>query len=214
MDPKELREQVIKDAKCKLILDAAHAVFAQKGYWDARLEDIAAAVGFSKASLYNYYPDKESIFLSLSIREYRGLFEAIDEESKNEKPFLDSIEAILRIVFGHFSEHFAFLVNINNFQNMIVLQGDMAKHPELSGELHALVHKGIFLLKTVVDRAKDRNAISPLHDSTTLAIFISSLVQSLQMLSWQSGRAVDVETAIRQIINFLKFGAGMVTEKP
>ena len=213
MDPRELREQIIKDAKCRLILDAAHTIFAQKGYWDARLEDIAAAVGFSKGSLYNYYPDKESIFLSLSIREYRGVFEALEAESKLDKPFLASVESMLRIIFDHFSEHFAFLININNFQNMMTLHGDMARHPDLSQQLHELVQRGILSLKVVVERARERNEISTLHDPMTLSLFIGSLVQSLQILSWQMGQPLGVDTAIRQIMNFIAHGVGLVTKQ-
>ncbi len=212
MDPRELREQVIKDAKCRLILDAAHTIFAEKGYWDARLEDIAAAVGFSKASLYNYYPDKETIFLSLAIREYHGMFESLEEESRREKPFLESVEAMLRIIYNHFREHYAFLVNINNFQNMITLHRDMLRHPELFQELHELFQRGIFSMKTVVEHGLNRKEISNRHDPATLALFIGSLVQSLQMLSWRMGRPIETDAAIGQIMDFIENGVGMVTK--
>jgi len=61
-NPKEVRDQTVRDAKTNLILDSALKVFSEKGYHETRLEDVAAAAGFSKASLYNYYEDKEEIF--------------------------------------------------------------------------------------------------------------------------------------------------------
>ena len=45
MDPKEVREQTIKDVKCGIILDAARKVFSEKRYLNARLEDIAVRQG-------------------------------------------------------------------------------------------------------------------------------------------------------------------------
>ena len=72
-DAKSKRETAIREAKNNLILDAALKIFSETGFHDSRLEDIAAAAGFSKASLYNYYEDKETIFLSLAIREYSAV---------------------------------------------------------------------------------------------------------------------------------------------
>ena len=44
------------------IADAALAVFAERGYAAARLTDIAARAGVSKAALYLYYPTKADLF--------------------------------------------------------------------------------------------------------------------------------------------------------
>jgi AcrR family transcriptional regulator len=44
------------------ILDAALAVFAEKGFAAARLDEIAARAGVSKGALYLYFETKEDIF--------------------------------------------------------------------------------------------------------------------------------------------------------
>ena len=44
------------------ILDAAEALFAQRGYAGATLRDVAAKVGLRTPSLYNHFPNKESIW--------------------------------------------------------------------------------------------------------------------------------------------------------
>jgi AcrR family transcriptional regulator len=77
MDAKENRDQIVRDAKSSLILDAALKMFAEKGFHETRLDDIAAAAGFSKASLYNYYADKEAIFLHIIIRMHEKIIEAL-----------------------------------------------------------------------------------------------------------------------------------------
>jgi AcrR family transcriptional regulator len=209
MDPKEHREQIIKDAKCVLILNAAKKAFDEKGYWEARLEDIAADVGFSKASLYNYYPDKEALFLSLAIREYGSLLERLENESRQEKTFLAAVESMLRIIFDMFREHSSFFVNINNVQNMMALHRDMAKHPDLFQEFHGLFQKTIFTLSTVVERGKARNEISSPLESVTLALFIVSLIQSVHMSSLRTGKAIETDTAISRIMDFIQHGAGV-----
>ena len=47
------------------ILTSAQQVFAARGYAAARLEDVAAGAGISKASLYLHFPDKAALFQGL-----------------------------------------------------------------------------------------------------------------------------------------------------
>jgi AcrR family transcriptional regulator len=47
------------------ILNAALRVFAQSGFADARMDQIAAAADLSKAALYLYFPSKDSLLHSL-----------------------------------------------------------------------------------------------------------------------------------------------------
>jgi AcrR family transcriptional regulator len=47
------------------ILDAALALFADKGYFGTSLRDVASAVGVRESALYNYFPGKEALFEAL-----------------------------------------------------------------------------------------------------------------------------------------------------
>lgn len=51
--------------RCQAILDAAKAVFEKVGFEHATMAQIAAEVGHSKATLYNYFNSKEQLFLEL-----------------------------------------------------------------------------------------------------------------------------------------------------
>lgn len=46
------------------ILDAATRLFRERGYRNTDLEDIAAAVGLARNSLYRYYPGKDHILVA------------------------------------------------------------------------------------------------------------------------------------------------------
>ncbi len=50
------------------LIAAARAVFATKGYHQAKVEDIAAAAKVAKGTFYLYFPDKRSIFDELMNR--------------------------------------------------------------------------------------------------------------------------------------------------
>lgn len=58
--PKRWRRR--KEARPQEILDAALAVFAEKGFAAARLEQVAKLAGVSKGTLYLYFDSKEALF--------------------------------------------------------------------------------------------------------------------------------------------------------
>jgi AcrR family transcriptional regulator len=54
-----------KDARPAEILDAALAVFAEKGYAATRMDDIAHRAGVTKGTIYLYFESKDAVFRSL-----------------------------------------------------------------------------------------------------------------------------------------------------
>lgn len=51
--------------KRRQILDAAVSVFAKKGYFTARVRDVASAAGVADGTIYLYFKSKEDIIVSL-----------------------------------------------------------------------------------------------------------------------------------------------------
>ena len=49
----------------KEILDAALALFVEKGFAGTRLDDVAGRAGLSKAAIYLYFEDKTALFLGV-----------------------------------------------------------------------------------------------------------------------------------------------------
>lgn len=49
-----------QDRRRRAIMDAAAFVFAERGYFNATMKDIADRLGMGPASLYHYYPSKEA----------------------------------------------------------------------------------------------------------------------------------------------------------
>lgn len=67
-------------ARWQAVLEAAAAVFHEKGYQAARIEDIAARVGILKGSLYYYIESKEDLLYSLTVDGHTKGLAAIDED--------------------------------------------------------------------------------------------------------------------------------------
>src|ERR1700756_1897162 len=60
------RWQRRKDARPPEILEAALAVFAEKGFAAARLDDVAAKAGITKGTIYLYFDSKQALFEALA----------------------------------------------------------------------------------------------------------------------------------------------------
>ncbi len=70
-------------SKKDLILESAEKVFLEKGFYPAKIEEIAQNAGIAKGTVYIYFKDKESIYISLiekKLKEVDSLIESISKE--------------------------------------------------------------------------------------------------------------------------------------
>ncbi len=58
-------------------LTAAHGLFAARGYADVKMDEIAAAVGVTKPLLYNYFGNKERLYIACMERAGDALTESV-----------------------------------------------------------------------------------------------------------------------------------------
>ncbi|WP_207539468.1 TetR/AcrR family transcriptional regulator [Sabulicella rubraurantiaca] len=65
------------------IFDVACRLFAQRGFDGVSMRDIATECGVSKATLYHYFPDKDSILRPLAMGTTRSLFQHV---AKHDDP--------------------------------------------------------------------------------------------------------------------------------
>jgi AcrR family transcriptional regulator len=76
----------VSEARKQDILLAAAQVFTAQGLSIARMEDIAAAAGISKGTVYLYYPSKEKLIEALLHRLFAPLEAALARLQTNDAP--------------------------------------------------------------------------------------------------------------------------------
>src|SRR5271155_2729264 len=84
-----------KDARPAEILDAALAVFAEKGYAATRMDDIARRAGVTKGTIYLYFESKEAVFRSLVSESIGATIGAVTASAES---FDGSASDLLRMV--------------------------------------------------------------------------------------------------------------------
>jgi AcrR family transcriptional regulator len=65
------------EEKRQSILNAASEVFRETGFEGASMSDICAKAGYSRATLYSYFPSKEALFLEIMLAGGQSQAEAI-----------------------------------------------------------------------------------------------------------------------------------------
>lgn len=65
--------------KRQAILDAAAVLFAQSGYANVKMVDIAGACDASKSMLYHYFPKKEDVLFEIMKEQIQSYLEATEE---------------------------------------------------------------------------------------------------------------------------------------
>ena len=60
-----MQRQKQKQEKKERIIRAAAEIFAQKGFAQTAMADIAAGAGLGKGTLYEYFEGKEELFLAV-----------------------------------------------------------------------------------------------------------------------------------------------------
>ncbi len=216
-DQKKKRVSRVREMKNDIILDAALDVFSETGFHETRLEDIAVAAGFSKASLYNYYKDKEMIFLSLAIREHTRLHKRMTDDPLYKMDlnisFEDNLRRMLTLIFTEFGDHFSFIVSLNAFMFHTVFSEMKCVKQEKSSEtetefvdVQESIHH-IFI--DIMQQAKDEGVITSSLSTEQLHSFLDAVIFGT-MREWHHKKEMDdIQTTVEQLINFICSGFGI-----
>lgn len=76
--PKRQQNRILREQR---ILEAALVVFSEKGFVGASMDDIAAAAGISKPTLYQYFPSKDELFTAMMSQERDHMLESFEYPS-------------------------------------------------------------------------------------------------------------------------------------
>ena len=88
------KEQMLQ-AREEAIVAAVNRLLAEKGFDAMTVDEVAAAVGIAKASLYKHFPSKEDLAAAAMVRVMRGAREFLDTIAPGLLP-LEKLKAVVR----------------------------------------------------------------------------------------------------------------------
>jgi len=132
-------------------LDAALDVFAEKGFADARLEDVAARAGVAKGTLYLYAESKQALFEALVRSGIVAPLAAIEAQVLA----LDApAEVMLRALFAALRRE---VLETRRKEIVRLVIAEAGRFPDVAMFYHReVVGRGMTLLRRVAERAVER----------------------------------------------------------
>ena len=89
-----IREQK-KSQTRKAIIDAAVHLFAEKGYEQTSMEELAREAGIGKATIYGYFSAKNEIFLAYCEEEVDYAFSILEKKQDENAPLAEQLVALM-----------------------------------------------------------------------------------------------------------------------
>jgi len=171
-----MTEQLSNEKK-SLILDAACKRFAYYGFSKVTMDEIASDVGMGKASLYYYFPTKESLFETVLRNEFDVFFSSIEKILKQDI----SACKIFRIYASERLEYFKKLANLR----VLSIQGS-AESKNVDFEMFKeFQHAEIDMLQRILLVGKKRGEFLVSNPGKTaemiLQMFFGARVWNLKM---------------------------------
>lgn len=145
------------------LLAAAAAVFAEKGYDRAGVQEIARRAGFTTGAIYGRFTGKADLLLAAMEAQSDDEFEALFAEHRFEGPATDILVTVgSHLVTEKFDDGQALL-----FEAFVAARRD----PEVAGMLRRVIHQRADTLTALVDEAKRTGAIDPDLDTLSIVRF-------------------------------------------
>ena len=95
------------------ILDAAEAVFAERGFHGARIQDIAERARIGVGTVYNHFSQKDDVLSALLEERTEGLLAQVRTVGDDPKGFRALLEARVARMLAYVKEHRAFFAIAN-----------------------------------------------------------------------------------------------------
>ena len=94
----QIKEQ-LREARAELILNVAEELFAEKGYHDTSMDEIAAHAGVAKGTLYQHFARKVDLACALVERSVTLFEQAVERISASSLETRARLEAILSFIY-------------------------------------------------------------------------------------------------------------------
>ncbi|MDE2356585.1 MAG: TetR/AcrR family transcriptional regulator [Alphaproteobacteria bacterium] len=120
----ETRMRLDRDGRREAILDAAAEVFMEQGFAASSMNEIAARVGGSKGTLYNYFKNKEELFAAYIARYCAFQQRAMDDLLASSGDLREVLDAVGRTYLD---------VSVSPFslRNLVLVISEAWRAPEI-----------------------------------------------------------------------------------
>jgi AcrR family transcriptional regulator len=180
-------------------LDAAARVFADQGFDQTRIEDLAEATGIPRATLYYYFAGKEDILAWLLRRMLVDMAEVVAVASSGVAPACDRLAAVVRAKIDVMARHPA------TCRALLADLGRAGRIPEISAAIQAAFHHPVRRLLT---EGEADGSLRPVGDPETTASAVYGAITTAAAHFLVADNRLDTERVTSEVTTFVLAGLG------
>ena len=191
-------DTAVPKGKRELIIKAAEKVFSTKGFYQAKVEEIAAEAGVGKGTVYEYFSSKEEVFKEMLIYISREYVELLSERASGFRSAVDTIREIIE-------QHLVFMQERKDMARIF-----LQDHVTLSEDIHNWMKESRDnYLKSIeqiiiggIDKGELRRDVNPM----IVALLISGVTMSLSGFIIEEVETIDVKDLTDKMMDILLHG--------
>jgi AcrR family transcriptional regulator len=191
------RKEVIKEFRTAELLEAARRVFAKKGFHAATVEEIAAAAGVAKGTVYLYYRSKQDVYWAALEHGITELHNEIQNRLAAEETPENKVRAFIEIKIRYFE------LNRDFFRIYFSELGSGFSHPtQMPPRFEEMYLQQARLLEAVLRQGVQSKAVRGIRTDTA-AVAISDLIRGIivqRLLGWSKK---DVESDVNFVFDLV-----------
>ena len=149
-----------------LILQAAEEIFAEKGYYDASIDEIAAHVGIAKGTVYAHFASKEALIVALFTREMERFLHDIDAVLASKMTVRARLEKALQCLFTGMHQK---RLLISNAYNGVDIRRILTQNQSQS-QLHELWQHMTESITAVLEEGQSSGELNPALPSKVMLL--------------------------------------------
>lgn len=197
------RRERRKDARPGELLEAALALFVEKGFAATRMEEVAARAGVSKGTVFLYFPSKVELFKAVVRHNISGRFQEWNTEFDH---FSGSSAQLLRYAMLSWWERVG-ATQASGISKLMMSEG--GNFPEIAEFFQQeVVAPGHAILGRILHRGIERGEFRPVHIDHAVHGVVSTMI--FLALSQHSASVCTASTQVLDPVAYLNEQADIV----
>ena len=169
------------------ILDTAESVFSERGFDEARMDDIAEHSGLSKGAIYWYFKKKDDIIAALLDRVFRHSIESMRVIAVEDAPVFDRLIRIGQQISHDYQARSKLMPVALEFYAIALRQRSIRKH------LASIYDEMLSVLTPLIAEGMKRGELAH-ADPRQAAILLVGIFEGLGLIWAISPKNVDWKT--------------------
>ncbi len=185
--------------KHKRIINAATKIFAQKGFFQAKVADIAKEAQVADGTIYLYFENKDDILISLFEEQMNRVLEDMKTQVLKEE---DAVKKIEKFAFNHLK-----LVELN--KNVAeIIQVELRQSSKFMKEYkNEKFHEYLNLIGDIIREGQEEGIFKEsIIPGIAKRAFFGALDEMSRFWVLSSRKKYDIETAAKQISDYFLKG--------